>query len=52
MLPRLLLVDDVKDFWSFSKAGRELSELHLNYETVPPYEGVNVVGEESNFFKI
>jgi predicted helicase len=52
MLPRLPLVEDVKDFWSFSKAGRELSELHLNYETVSPYEGVNVVGEESNFFKV
>jgi len=52
MLPRLPLVDDVKDFWSFSKAGRELAELHLNYETVPPFEGVNVVGEESNFFKV
>lgn len=42
MLPRLPLVDDVKDFWAFSKAGRELAELHLNYETVPPYEGVTV----------
>ncbi len=42
MLPRLPLVDDVKDFWSFSKAGRQLAELHLNYETVPPYEGVTV----------
>lgn len=52
MLPRLPLVDDVKDFWSFSKSGRELAELHLNYETVPPFEGVNVVGEESNFFKV
>jgi predicted helicase len=52
MLPRLPLVEDIKDFWSFSKAGRELSELHLNYETVPPYEGVNVDGEESNFFKV
>jgi predicted helicase len=52
MLPRLPLVDDVKDFWSFSKAGKELAELHLHYETVPPFEGVNVVGEESNFFKV
>jgi predicted helicase len=42
MLPRLPLVDDVKDFWVFSKAGRKLSELHLNYETVPAFEGVNV----------
>ena len=33
MLPRLPLVDDVKDFWRFSKAGRMLGELHLNYES-------------------
>ena len=52
MLPRLPLVEDVKDFWSFSKAGRELSELHLNYETVPPYKGVKVIGEETKFFKV
>lgn len=34
MLPRLPLVEDVRDFWAFSKAGRKLAELHLNYETV------------------
>jgi predicted helicase len=33
MLPRLPLVESVKDFWTFSKAGRQLAELHLNYET-------------------
>jgi predicted helicase len=32
MLPRLPLVDNVKDFWTFSKAGRKLANLHLNYE--------------------
>ena len=26
-----------KDFWAFSKAGRELARWHLNYETVEPY---------------
>ena len=40
MLPRLPLVDKPEDFWAFSKAGRELAELHLNYETVEPYKGV------------
>ena len=25
------------DFWAFSKAGRTLAELHLDYETVEPY---------------
>lgn len=34
MLPR---IPKVKDFRAFSEAGRELSELHLNYETVEPY---------------
>lgn len=42
MLPRLPLVESVNDFWAFSKAGRQLADLHLNYEDVPPYEGVQV----------
>jgi len=33
-LPRIPFA---KDFWAYSKAGRELAELHLNYETVEPY---------------
>jgi predicted helicase len=43
MLPRIPLVDVVKDFWAFSKAGRQLAELHINYENVPAYKGVLVV---------
>ncbi len=42
MLPRLPLVEDVKDFWAFSKAGRKLAELHINYESVPPLKSVKV----------
>jgi predicted helicase len=34
MLPR---IPKVKDFWGFSKAGRKLADLHINYETVAPY---------------
>ena len=30
-------VKTAADFWAFSKAGRALAELHLNYETVAPY---------------
>jgi predicted helicase len=52
MLPRLPLVDDVKDFWKFSKAGRALAELHINYESTPPYEGVKVKGAEKKNFKV
>lgn len=36
-LPRIPCVKQASDFWAFSKAGRALSELHLNYETVELY---------------
>jgi type III restriction enzyme, res subunit len=39
-LPRIPCVKSAVDFWAFSKAGRELAELHLNYETVPMYQNV------------
>ncbi|MDX9775466.1 MAG: type ISP restriction/modification enzyme [Petrimonas sp.] len=52
MLPRIPLVEDVRDFWKFSKAGRKLAELHINYEEVTPYEGVKVSGESSGNFKV
>jgi predicted helicase len=35
MIPRIPLV---KDFWGFSKAGRNLAQWHLNYETISPWE--------------
>ena len=38
MLPRIPLVDESDDFWSFSKSGRALAELHLNYEKVKPFD--------------
>ena len=52
MLPRLPLVDDVRDFWKFSKAGRKLADLHLNYESVESYPYVTVTGVESEFFEV
>lgn len=39
-LPRIPRVKTASDFWAFSQAGRDLAEVHLNYETVPMYEGV------------
>ena len=39
-LPRIPCVKSAVDFWAFSQAGRELAELHLNYETVPMYKNV------------
>ncbi|MEG1738593.1 MAG: type ISP restriction/modification enzyme [Odoribacter sp.] len=41
MLPRIPLVDEARDFWNFSKAGRDLAELHLNYET--PQKPIGVI---------
>ena len=52
MLPRLPLVEDVKNFWAFSKAGRKLAELHINYEEVPPYDGVEISGDSTGFFRV
>ncbi|SEK58280.1 type ISP restriction/modification enzyme [Pseudomonas agarici] len=37
-LPRIPCVKTTTGFWSFSKAGRALAELHINYETVEPYQ--------------
>ena len=36
-LPRIPRVRKAEDFWHFSKAGRDLAALHLNYETVDKY---------------
>lgn len=36
-LPRIPYVKGDKDFWLFSKAGRKLAKIHINYETVDPY---------------
>lgn len=38
-LPRIPFV---KDFWGFSKAGRKLADLHLNYEQVAPYPDLDI----------
>ena len=36
-LPRIPAVKTTADFWAFSKAGKALGDLHVNYETVEPY---------------
>jgi predicted helicase len=50
MLPRLPLVEKTADFWSFSKAGRKLAELHLNYEEQKPQKEVKVTGTDKGNF--
>jgi predicted helicase len=36
-LPRIPKVATAADFWAFSKAGRSLADLHINYETQTMY---------------
>ena len=36
-LPRIPCVKTGKNFWRFSQAGRDLAELHINYEIVGKY---------------
>jgi len=36
-LPRIPRVRKAEDFWAFSRAGRALGDLHVNYETVDKY---------------
>jgi len=42
MLPRIPLVEEPKSFWKFSKAGRQLADLHIGYEDVSPAKEVMV----------
>jgi predicted helicase len=41
-LPRIPRVKTAADFWAFSKAGRTLGELHINYEKAPIYAGAKI----------
>ena len=42
MLPRIPLVSDYQKFWAFSEAGRQLADLHVNYEEVERYPKIEV----------
>lgn len=46
-LPRIPCVKKAEDFWTFSKAGRDLAHWHLNYETVEPYKAKLDLGGKS-----
>ena len=36
-LPRIPCVKKSEDFWAFSNAGRELADIHIDYERIEPY---------------
>ncbi|PLS20460.1 type ISP restriction/modification enzyme [Neptunicoccus cionae] len=44
-LPRIPAVKTAADFWAFSKAGRALGDLHVNYGAVEPYPVVIKEGD-------
>ena len=46
MLPRIPKVDTRETFEAFATAGRELMKLHINYEQVEPWPGLQIVGNE------
>ncbi|WP_278402893.1 DEAD/DEAH box helicase [Megamonas rupellensis] len=48
-LPRLFLVDEPKVFWQISKAGRDLADIHLNYENQQAPENVIIEGDCGNY---
>jgi predicted helicase len=52
MLPRLPLVEKPADFWAFSQTGRQLAELHLNYEDQKKPPEVTVTGLEHKNFTV
>jgi predicted helicase len=53
-LPRIFLVPEPLKFWQLSKAGRQLAEIHLNYETQPPYifNTAKVIGAEIGDYRV
>ena len=51
-IPKLPLVNEYQDFKKYSDIGRELAELHLNYETLEKPEGVIVEGEELGNYRV
>ena len=38
-MPRIPFADD---FWAFAKAGEQLADLHINYESAPKYTGLTL----------
>ena len=44
-LPRIPIVENLKDFMDFYLYGKKLADLHLNYENVAPCPGVVVIGD-------
>lgn len=42
-LPRVPQVSTAEEFWTFARAGRDLANLHTDYETLEPWPGLTRV---------
>ena len=51
-LPRIPCVKSAVGFRAFCQAGCLLAELHLNYETVPMYQGAKVLGADGKVLNL
>ena len=51
-LPHIPFPEDYSTFKEFSKAGRDLAKIHLNYETGDLYDKVIITGCEKNNFHV
>lgn len=48
-LPSIPLVDNYEDFIKFSKSGKKLADLHLNYEKISPYKDCEIIKNNDNY---
>lgn len=52
MLPHIPLVKNINDFWDFSDIGEQLADLHVNYDEIPVYKGVQVENKGSGDYAV
>ncbi|MDR0751728.1 MAG: DEAD/DEAH box helicase family protein [Christensenellaceae bacterium] len=43
--PKIPIVGSVIDFWFFCNAGKELADLHLNYDIITPLSCIKITGD-------
>ncbi|MGI9256300.1 MAG: type ISP restriction/modification enzyme, partial [Salinispira sp.] len=51
-LPKLPLLESVKDFRQFSQKGRELADIHINYENEGKHPDIEIDGLENRNFTV
>ena len=51
-LPRIPRVDTYLEFKAFEEVGRYLADLHVNYESVEPYDGCTIEKAENVHYRV